>query len=53
MPDDQKSFFIQAISAKSRGWRTLSRRAQQLSEHPWMFVIVGQGGGSASGEDGQ
>ena len=31
LPDDQKSFFIQATSVKSRGWRTLSRRLNSLA----------------------
>ncbi len=54
LPDDQKSFFTQATSARSRGLESVIDAAQQLSHQPWMFVIVGQGRRkSATGKNGQ
>lgn len=38
---------------EKQGLESVIDAALQLSEHPWMFVIVGQGGGKARLENGQ
>ncbi|MFH7799499.1 colanic acid biosynthesis fucosyltransferase WcaI [Enterobacter cloacae] len=47
LPDDQKIILYSGNIGEKQGLENVIEAAQQLSEHPWMFVIVGQGGGKA------
>ncbi len=51
---DQKTILYSGNIGEKAGAGERYRAAQQLSEHPWMFVISQSGRRkSASGEDGQ
>lgn len=44
MPEDQKIILYSGNIGEKQGLESVIDAALQLSEHPWMFVIVGQGG---------
>lgn len=47
LPEDQKIILYSGNIGEKQGLESVIEAAQQLNEHPWMFVIVGQGGGKA------
>ncbi|MDU3304271.1 MAG: colanic acid biosynthesis fucosyltransferase WcaI, partial [Enterobacter ludwigii] len=47
LPDDQKIILYSGNIGEKQGLESVIDAAQQLSHQPWMFVIVGQGGGKA------
>ena len=47
LPEDQKIILYSGNIGEKQGLESVIEAAQLLNEHPWMFVIVGQGGGKA------
>lgn len=47
LPAEQKIILYSGNIGEKQGLESVIDAALQLSEHPWMFVIVGQGGGKA------
>ena len=47
LPEDQKIILYSGNIGEKQGLESVIEAAQLLSEHPWTFVIVGQGGGKA------
>ena len=45
LPDDQKIILYSGNIGEKQGLESVIEAAHQLQKHPWMFVIVGQGGG--------
>ena len=47
LPDDRKIILYSGNIGEKQGLESLVAAAEQLQDKPWLFVIVGQGGGKA------
>lgn len=47
LPDDKKIILYSGNIGEKQGLENVIAAAERLQNHPWLFVIVGQGGGKA------